>query len=388
MASTSSQQPPLRVDGTALKKVHDTLKKDVGAVRILFSTGPKPNTHYLKDLTEDASQQYGFSAEEKAAALFLFSQARVKGTETAEYTAFLTVLRQPCPKPPSDGDGAFLPYLSFLCAPDRKKYIRDERLIDGKQYDPNDDGRIVPPHPRGVAPPAPPQRNAYTELSVALSRAASGGAVGFTTFAAVMKDVDRGVPTAESRRLFNEALVAHTGSPKAAKAADANDSAVVPIGVLLEVCKPQLTMERQKTRSSSLVKGAFTWDVPSPPTPTRNGGGGGTPRRGSNSPRNAALMGASAGGASSRSASSSSARKGFHQTRSASLRQQLAQEQLNDPTSPYYNKGVYKHIPAVPDAHYRKQSQLGLTSRYSPRSSPRRPSAAAAEAAEGAAAPQ
>lgn len=362
----------LHVDGAALKRIHDLLKKDIGAVKILFSTGPKPNTHYIKDITEDIATQYGLDASEKAAALYLVSLGRVKGTETAEYTAFLNVLRHPAPKPPSD-NSVFLPYLSFLCTPSRKKVVRDDSLIDSKNYDPADKGLLMPAHPQCVEKPAPPQRNALTELTSLLHRA--GDKVSLAAFSAIMKDVDRNVTPAEIRRLYTEACTAGGGSAKV------DEKTTVSGSTLLEVCRPQLTMERQKQRSSSLVKGAFTWGIPSPPPANSQGAstksknatssGNNSPR----SPRSGSVGGAQA--ASSRSSSNSSARKGFQPTKSAELRLQLSKDQLNDPTSPYYNKGVYKHIPAVPESHYKKQGEMNLTSRYAVKgsTSPRRPAA-------------
>ena len=343
-----------QVNQQALARVHARLVHEMGTIRSIFSAGPKVLTPTIKVVTADLTEQFGFSEEESMAVLYLVSISRVKGSESCDYYSFMNTLKRPCPKAPT-GDKPFLPYLSFMCGPEKTyKVNRLDQPVNPKSHEL---ANIMPSHPHMMERLHMGGRDSSRELSSGLQ--AIGDHATLVQFQRVMKEVDQGFSAGDCRKLFMDALASSGSKPT---------SETAPSAALKEVTLPHLTMVRQKTRSSALVSRAMDWPAPDVPvgvrTPSASGRAASSstkkaPPSSPGSPRKSTE-------GSARQASAGNSPRGGKVTKSMQLRLAMSQTFQNDPTSPRY-KGEYKCIPAVPEAHFKKQNARQISSQYSPR---------------------
>lgn len=262
---------PATLDAASVKKVFGILKKHIGALRIFFgSIASKVLTANIKHIAEDVSEHCGFNDDnDKLSVLYLLSTVKNPGTEQVEYHSFLALLKEGCPKVPTDNK-PFLPFLSFLCKPEKAFMVRHP--INGEVgiqvfppgLDPKD--HIIPPHPKHVAlMPSPRGRYAIEELHHAL-KSTGDASLTLEQYAKVMKEVDPGLQVVNLKRLFIEAGKSVTV-----------DKGVVDVGTLETVTIPHLTMIRQKSRCSDQVKAAFSWSDSVGSFSTTNSLSGGSP---------------------------------------------------------------------------------------------------------------
>ena len=342
------------VSQQSLNRVHARLAHEIGALRTIFSAGPKVLTPTIKVVTADLTEQFNFNEEESMAVLYLVTLSRIKGSENCDYFAFTNTLKRPCPKAPT-GDKPFLPYLSFMCGPNKTyKVNRLDQPVNPKSHEL---ANIMPPHPQQMERLHMGGRDSSRELASALQ--AAGDSVTLVQFQRIMKDVDQGFSAGDCRKLFQDALSSTNSKPTAE---------TVSSQAILETTKPHLTMVRQKSRSSELVSRAMDWPAPDEPVGVARGSSSG--RGASSSGRKPSVpakpRGSESGASSGRQASPTTSPRGGKNTRSMQLRLAMSQSFQNDPTSPRF-KGEYRCIPAVPEAHLKKQSARNITSQYSPR---------------------
>ena len=344
-----------QVNQQALSRVHARLAHEMGTLRSIFSAGPKVLTPTIKIVTADLTEQFGFSEEESMAVLFLVSISRVKGSESCDYYSFMNTLKRPCPKAPT-GDKPFLPYLSFMCGPEKTyKVNRLDQPVNPKSHEL---ANIMPTHPHMMEKLHMGGRDSSRELTSGL--AAVGDSATLVQFQRIMKEVDQGFSAGDCRKLFQDALVSGGCKPTAERA---------PSKALQDVTMPHLTMVRQKSRSSALVSRAMDWPAPDVPVGVRtvSSSGRGASSNGKKAPGSpSSPRKGGEGSGSGRQPSAGNSPRGGKVTRSMQLRLAMSQTFQNDPTSPRF-KGEYKCIPAVPESHFKKQNARHISSQYSPR---------------------